>query len=79
MKEAVILSYIKEQMTSDGQENNISVNDDLLGSGILDSMGMMRLILFIESEFGMKVPPEDMVIENFMTITHINKYLTKQG
>ncbi|MEO9892393.1 acyl carrier protein [Aurantibacter sp.] len=71
----IILDYISNELTNEQLEDPLESGDDLLGSGILDSMGMMKLILFIENEFEIKVPPEDMVIENFMTVGHIITYL----
>jgi len=70
-----ILDYITSELTNEPLDDELEAGDDLLGGGILDSMGMMKLILFIENEFGVKVPPEDMVIENFMTVNHITTYL----
>lgn len=49
--------------------------DDLLLSGLVDSMGVMRLVAFIEEETGLKVPPEDIVIEHFVNIDAIIRYL----
>ncbi|MRH99217.1 acyl carrier protein [Kriegella sp. EG-1] len=73
-----IINYITDELLNETLEDNLEVDDDLLGGGILDSMGMMKLILFIEKEFGVKVPPEDMIIENFMTVSHITTYLEKK-
>jgi acyl carrier protein len=73
----IILNYIREQLTHGQAEVEITEEDDLLGSGILDSLGMMRLILFLENEFDVSIPPEDMTIENFMTVSHIRTYLKK--
>jgi len=72
-----ILDYITKELTNEQLEDELHSDDDLLGGGILDSLGMMKLILFIEERFEVKVPPEDMVIENFMTVNHINEYLAK--
>ena len=71
----ILLKYVNQHLEETDQE--IGSQDDLLGSGILDSIGMMKLILFIEKEFDIKVPAEDMTIENFMTINHITDYLAK--
>lgn len=73
----IILNYIREQLTHGQADGEITEEDDLLGSGILDSLGMMRLILFLENEFDVSIPPEDMTIENFMTVSHIRTYLKK--
>jgi acyl carrier protein len=37
----------------------------------------MKLVGFIEKEFEVKVPPEDIIIENFMDVEAIEKYLNK--
>jgi len=74
MKERLI-KYISEQLLNNELEEELEAEDDLLGDGILDSLGMMKLILFIETEYKTKIPPQDMVIENFMTINHISQYL----
>lgn len=74
----LILDYIAKELTNEALEDDLDSDDDLLGGGILDSLGMMKLILFIEQEFEVKVPPEDMIIENFMTVDHIITYLNKE-
>lgn len=73
-----ILKYISEDLLNDELEDELEPQDDLLGGGILDSLGMMKLILFLETEFDTKVPPQDMVLENFMTVQHISDYLAKK-
>ena len=74
----ILIKYIQEQLLNNEMEEELEAQDDLLGDGILDSLGMMKLILFIETEFEIKVPPQDMVIENFMTVQHISDYLAKK-
>ncbi|MEO0526009.1 MAG: acyl carrier protein [Bacteroidota bacterium] len=74
--EEIIISYVNEQFPNEQNGEKIGPQDDLLGGGILDSLGMMRLIQFIENEFNIKVPAEDMTIENFMTIKTIGEYIS---
>jgi len=73
-----LIKYITEELLNNELEDELEAEDDLLGDGILDSLGMMKLILFIETEYNIKIPPQDMVIENFMTINHISEYLSKK-
>lgn len=73
----IIINHITTQLSDELEEGELGPQEDLLGSGILDSLGMMRLIFFIEEEFSIKVPPEDMTIENFMTVENIENYLNK--
>ncbi len=74
----ILIKYIQETLLNNEMDDELDAQDDLLGGGTLDSLGMMKLILFIETKFDIKVPPEDMVIENFMTVGHINDYLSKK-
>jgi acyl carrier protein len=73
-----IINYITKELISDQLDGELESSDDLLGSGLIDSLGMMRLVLFVENEYKLKIPPEDMTIENFMTVDHIMSYLEKQ-
>lgn len=73
-----IIKYIEEELSNEELDDGIEVTEDLLGSGILDSLGMMNLISFLEEEFNCKVLPEEMVIENFMTVANILDYLKRK-
>ena len=53
----------------------LDTNDDILSSGLIDSIGVMQLITFIEENFNVEVSPEDMVIENFVTIDAMESYI----
>jgi len=77
MKEKII-AFIKNDITNESLED-IELQDDLLGTGVIDSMGMMKLLAFIEKEASFKIPPEDMTVENFMTLENILGYITKQN
>ena len=72
-----ITDYIKKEISIEDLED-LALDDDLLGSGIVDSMGMMRLIDFIEKELNISIPQEDLVVENFMSIERIVAYLTNK-
>ena len=74
MKEK-LLNYISDVLANEVIEEPLEVDDDLLGSGILDSLGVIKLISFIETEFDLNVKPEEMVIENFMTVSHMLEFL----
>lgn len=50
-------------------------DDDLLSSGLLDSLGVMRLVFHIEESFGRKVPYTDITIDNFNSINTLSEYL----
>ena len=73
--QSIIIKYIQENLLVGKGEIELSPEDDLLGSGLLDSMGVMRLVGFIEENFNIKIPPQDIVIEHFMDVNAITKYV----
>ena len=58
--QTILINYINDQFLEDQPQESIDVQDDLLSEGIIDSLGMMKLIRFIEEKFDIKVRPEDM-------------------
>ena len=72
MKEK-ITAFIEKHLLESAIE--IGPEDDLLNTGLLDSIGVIKLIAYIEEEFGIAVPPEEMVIENFISVQAIEIFL----
>lgn len=70
-----LISFIQFEIIGDDDGLELAADEDLLGGGIIDSIGMMRLISFIESESETSVPFEDITIENFENVESITKYL----
>jgi acyl carrier protein len=50
----------------------------LLGTGIVDSTGMLEVIEFVEGELGVTVGERDVVPENFDTIARIADYVQRR-
>ena len=57
----------------------IGDDEDLLASGLLDSLSVMSVIHFIEQDLGIGVPAEDVTIENFVSLRAIDAYLGRRG
>lgn len=73
--EETIINYIKNEFHGGKSDLEILPEDDLLASGLVESMSMMRLIQFIEEEFSIKVAPQDMTIDNFINVEAITNYI----
>jgi len=50
--------------------------DRLLQRGVIDSMGVMELIAFLRSEFGVVVADEDITESNLGTLADIARYVS---
>ena len=69
----LLRKYISQELL-DGHEN-LDIEENLLTTGMIDSHGIMRLLVYIEETFGLQVPPIDITLENFRTITLIADYI----
>ncbi len=74
----VLIEFVTQELLSGRTGADMKVDDDLLGSELIDSLGIMLLINFIEQRYDLKVPPEDVTIDHFMTVGAISSYLRKR-
>ena len=68
--EAALIAYLKEQT---GIE--VVVDTPLVEDGIIDSMGIMDLLGFIESSFDVTPEEDDLTIENFESVAAIKSFI----
>lgn len=75
---AQIRQYIAKNLLF--SDNGFAYNDDasFLEEGIVDSLGVMELVLFIEEKFGVKVNDEDLTPDNFDSITKLDNYIQRR-
>ena len=67
--------YIGQSVVQNPDEVDLQPDDELLEDSLVDSMGVMKLIAFINEEFGFAVPPQDITIDHFLTVNAIADYL----
>ena len=62
-------------------DNGFTYSDDasFLEEGIVDSLGVMDLILFIEEKFGVSVKDEDITPDNFDSVNKLAGYIQRQS
>jgi acyl carrier protein len=54
---------------------DIPEDEPLLESGVLDSLSLLDFVVFLEKQYGTKVPGEDIVPENFGSLVAVRAYL----
>lgn len=67
---ARIHAWLMENFPS-AKEQNVGLNDSLLESSIIDSMGALEIVLYLESEFDVEFLDEEMVADHFESILSI--------
>ena len=56
----------------------LGLDDSIIESQLLDSIGLIDLVIFIEANIGVKIPTNDINKENFDTVNKIADYLMKR-
>jgi acyl carrier protein len=77
-----IRDFICSHLLQGGNNRILRDEDRLIESGILDSMAIMALLQFLEREFDLQVPGEDLVPDNFASIatiaTFVDRHVARQ-
>lgn len=70
--EKIVGTYITADLL-DG--HSIGNDENLLLGGMIDSLGVMRLVSFLEKNFMIKIPPDHVTLDNFVSVDAISTYL----
>ena len=76
--EAKIERYLLDEILMADARTNIDPDQSLISSGVLDSVALLRLILFLEEQFGINVGRDEVVPENFETINYMKAFIQKK-
>lgn len=60
------------------RQQSITDNDSLLDAGIIDSLGILELVNFIEQEFDITVTDEELLPENFQSVLSLTAFVEKK-
>ncbi len=76
-KEQQIRGYIVENFLL-GEDDGFADSDSLLESGVVDSTGVLELVVFLETNFKIEVQDEDLVPENLDTICDLASFVERK-
>ena len=76
--EATLVRHLQENYLPQSGEQRIDPREDLFDSGILDSAAVLSVILFIEQEFAITIPDEDLLPENVASVEAAVAYVTRR-
>ena len=68
--ETTIRRFIAQEIMGEKHESAVKIDDPLLENGILDSIGILELVAFLETELGIEVSDNEMVPENASYYRH---------
>ncbi len=73
--EATLEKYIRNNYLPRNAGANLSIDENLFDSGILDSAGLISFITYLEKSFGLAIPDEDLLPENFFSVESMTRYI----
>jgi acyl carrier protein len=57
----------------------IGDDESLLRTGVISSLGMMEVVEWVESTFGVSVDPDEITEQNFDTLRGIARFVSSKG
>lgn len=57
------------------RQGKLSNTDSLLDNNVIDSMGFLDLVTFVESEFAIAVEDDELMTDNFESIESITNFV----
>jgi acyl carrier protein len=57
------------------EDQAIDHSMNLIENGVIDSMTLLRLVSFLETQYGIEIPDEDIVPDNFRSLESIQAFL----
>lgn len=74
LEQELLTHILKEHLPGEAPDS-LKPDDDLIGSGILDSLAMIKLVTYLEQHYGIVVGAEEMSPDNFESVVALAKFV----
>lgn len=76
MDKELIKKIIQSELIKDKSISaNLKVTDNLIETGIIDSLGIQKLLAYLETTFSVQIADDELIPDNFQTIEAIFLFL----
>lgn len=72
---AKVRGYILENLMFSSNPDDLADDVSLLDRGIIDSTGVLEVVMFLEEGFAIKVKDGDMLPQNFDSVNNITRFV----
>ena len=63
-----IRGFFETDLLKRSKVDHVSNDDNVIAAGIVDSLGIVKIISYLEDAFSVEIDDADLVMENFETI-----------
>lgn len=74
-EEESIKKFIGAELMRHKDKDKLKITDNLIESGIIDSLGIQKLIAYLESSFSINISDIEVLPENFETVQSISSFV----
>lgn len=75
---AAVREYIRSNFLYTRPQYALGDDVRLLDEGVMDSMAAVELVAFLQSEFGIAIPDDDLTEDNFGSIAAIARFVQRR-
>lgn len=75
---SIIRQYIMSELIKDKKQAGLGDSDSLIESGIVDSLGIMKLIGFLEDRINIQISDDELIPENFSSVDSITALVQRK-
>ena len=72
-----LVSFIQSEIVGDDRGLKVNAATRLIDGGLIDSMGLMQIIAFIEERTAVRVPDDEVMPENFQTVDSMERLIAR--
>lgn len=73
-----VYDYVVKRFLGGEADSDFNYDTKLLEDGVIDSSGVLELIMFIEDTFNIEFSEDELIPENFLSLNIIADYLTRE-
>jgi acyl carrier protein len=74
-----IRQFVREELASAKGITLVSDDQSLIENGVVDSLGIFRLVTFLEETFGVKIGDEEISAENLQSVDMIEQLVLSKN
>lgn len=70
---AALVRYIADNVVRDRTALRIDESTPLIDGALIDSMGLLQIVTFLEEQTGVRIPDDAVIPDNFQTVRDMQR------
>jgi acyl carrier protein len=74
-----VRQFVNEELAASKGISSVRDDESLIENGVVDSLGIFRLVTFLEEAFGVKIGDEEISAENLQSVDMIEQLVLSKS